>query len=252
MADSQPLRRQWNLLMWSNAFRFGATVGELAEEMEISQKTIRRDLETLQVVGFPLEPVEESHGRKRWRLDGELHSPGLTFSLEEVAALHLGRRFLEPLAGTVFWDGSQKAFRKIRSVLGNQALRYLEKMACAFHRTTLGQCDYSDQAELIDRLMIGIEDRKITFVTYQSVHSTEPVTYELYPYGLVSHRQALYLVAFAPDRREIRHYKVNRMHDVEVQTLPFNKPADFHLATYFEQTFGVYHDGSEPTQLAAT
>jgi predicted DNA-binding transcriptional regulator YafY len=151
MRDSEPLRRQWTLTQIITTRSLGATVRELAKELETSEKTIRRDLETLRNSGFPLDEIKEAYGRKRWRLrGGSQNPPQINFNLEEVAALYLGRRFLEPLAGTMFWHGAQKAFSKVRSFLGNNALRHLEKMAAAWHQTTFGISDHSKQAELID------------------------------------------------------------------------------------------------------
>jgi len=57
----------------------------------------------------PLEETVEEFGRKRWRLDPAKTQPGLGFAFDEAVALYLGRRFLDPLAGTVFWDAAQRA-----------------------------------------------------------------------------------------------------------------------------------------------
>lgn len=240
MAPSQQLQRQWSLVRLLCARRFGCTVRELADELNMSQKSIRRDLQTLTAAGFPLSEEVERHGRKRWRLASDSGVPSLTFTFEEAASLHLGHTFLEPLAGTVFWEGSRQAFRKIRTTLGDSALRYLEKMATAVHRTSNGRCDYSRRAELIDGLMLAVEEQRIAFVTYLSARATESVTHELYPYGLVWHRHALYLVAFAPEHDEIRHYKVDRVDDVDVQTLRFNRPNNFDLEAHLQNAFGIY------------
>jgi len=43
MTDESPLVRQWILLRTLCARRYGATVKEMAEEMQVSEKTIRRD-----------------------------------------------------------------------------------------------------------------------------------------------------------------------------------------------------------------
>ncbi len=37
--------------------RYGVTIKELAEDSGVSEKTIRRDLETFRAVGFPLEEI---------------------------------------------------------------------------------------------------------------------------------------------------------------------------------------------------
>lgn len=89
----------------------------------------------------------------------------MTFTLDEAISLYLGRHLLEPLAGTPFWEAAQRAFKKIRSMLGTPALKYIEKFSGMFHQTMVGASDYSKKAEIIDQLMIGIEDAKAVFIT---------------------------------------------------------------------------------------
>lgn len=241
MADTQPLVRQWLLLRMLTSRRQGVSVRELSEELGVVQKTIRRDLQTLARVGFPLAENTGEFGRKFWSLANGEACPDLQFDLMEALSLYLGRRFLEPLAGTYFWNGAQSAFRKIRASLGEQAIRYLEKIGAAFHQTAIGGGDYAQKAEIVDALMVGIEDRRFTSISYCSLRSTEPVTYDVYPYGLVFHRDSLYLVAFSPDHNELRHFKVDRISEAEVQDLRFNKPDNFDLAAHLSHSFGVYH-----------
>jgi len=171
MARESPLVRQWTLLRVLSDRRDGAAVRELAAEMQASERTVHRDLETFQAVGFPLEEIVEEFGRKRWRLDPKKTQPGLGFAFDEAVALYLGRRFLDPLAGTVFWDAAQRAFRMVRAMLSPAALKYLDKFAAVFHRTLVGTSDYSHKGELIDRLVMAMEDRRITHITYQSFSS---------------------------------------------------------------------------------
>jgi predicted DNA-binding transcriptional regulator YafY len=96
------------------------------QEMNVSEKTIRRDLKTFQTVGFPLKETVEDFGRKKWHIDEGRSEPGLSFAFDEAIALHLGRRFLEPLTGTVFWEAAQRAFKRIRSTLGLDALKHID------------------------------------------------------------------------------------------------------------------------------
>ena len=110
-----------------------------------------------------------------------------------------------------------------------------------FHQTAVGVSDYSKKADLIDELMVGIEDQRAVFITYQSLQATEPVTYDVYPYGLTYHRGSLYLIGWAPDHDEIRHWKVDRIEQVEMTPVQFNRPADFDLREHLATSFGVYH-----------
>jgi predicted DNA-binding transcriptional regulator YafY len=94
MPRQSPLIRQWTLLKTLCARRHGATVNELAEERGVGEKTIRRDLETFQVAGFPLVETVEDFGRKKWHIDSTNQQPGLCFAYDEAIALYLGRRFM--------------------------------------------------------------------------------------------------------------------------------------------------------------
>ena len=145
----------------------------------------------------------------------------------------------------MFWEAAQRAFKKIRATLGKEALKYAEQFRTVFHQTTVGVSDYSKKADLIDELMVGIEDRKAVFLTYQSMQATEPVTYDVYPYGLTYHRGSLYLIGRAPRHNEIRHWKVDRIDDAEVTQVLFTLPNDFDLQEHLAKSFGVYHGSSQ-------
>jgi len=245
MSDQPPLVRQWTLLRTLCATHYGATVKELAETVGASVKTIRRDLETFQQAGFPLEEIVEDFGRKKWRIDPAKTGPGLSFAFDEAISLYLARHLLEPLAGTPFWEAAQRAFKKIRATLGAEALKYVERFGEVFYQTMVGVSDYAKQTEIIDQLVLGIEDRRAVFITYQSLQATEPVTYDIYPYGLIYHRGALYVVGWSPDHEEIRHWKVNRIEEAEVTEVPFQRPDDFDLREHLTKSFGVYHGDSQ-------
>lgn len=241
MADQLPLVRQWVLLRTLCSRHYGVTIKDMIHELGVSEKTIRRDLETFQAAGFPLKEVVGEFGRKKWHIDAGKAEPGLNFAYDEAIALYLGRRFLEPLAGTVFWEAAQRAFKKIRATLGADALKYIDQFGTMFHQTMVGANDYTKKADLIDELMVGIEDRKAVFITYQSLRATEPVTYDIYPYGLIYHRGALYLVGRSPQREEICHWKVSRIEAAEVTQVPFQRPKEFDLQQHLAKSFGVYH-----------
>ena len=134
MSELSPLVRQWILLRTLCSRHYGVTVKELKQELNVSEKTIRRDLEAFQAAGFPLTGTIEDFGRKKWRMANRCGELGLSFTFDEAIALHLGRRFLEPLAGTVFFEAARRAFQKIRATLGTDALKYIDRFATMFHQ----------------------------------------------------------------------------------------------------------------------
>jgi len=245
MNDESPLIRQWILLRTLAARKYGATVKELAREAGVSIKTIRRDLETFQTAGFPLREVVGEFGRKKWHLESAKLPADLSFTWDEAAALYLGRRLLDPLMGTMFWQAAREAFRKIQAVLEPVPRDYLDKFATMFCQTMIGTHDYSKKADLIDALMQAIEDSQAVAMTYQSLAATEPVTYTVWPYGLAYHRGSLYLVGRTRRHEDICHWKVDRIEAVELKDQHFQRPASFDLQEHLAKSFGVFQGDGE-------
>ena len=245
MAATPPLVRQWMLLRALSRRSDGLTIKQMAAELGASQRTVRRDLETFQQVGFPIQQTTGKFGRKQWHLDAWREAPVLSFAFDEAVALYLGQHLLEPLAGTVFWEASRRAFRKIRASLSAEALRYIDAFAALFHQTARGTSDYSKKAEVIDRLVQAIEERRQTFITYQSLQATESVSYPVYPYGIVLHHGSLYLVGYAPDHEEVRRWKIDRVEDVTLEELRFKRPDNFDLRDHLSSSFGIFHGEGE-------
>jgi predicted DNA-binding transcriptional regulator YafY len=249
MQSSTPVQRQWQILIALMSRRQGLTIKELADEVGVNTRTILRDLNTLRGAGFPLEERVSDYGRKHWKVvEGGAKVP-IHFTWSEAVALYLGRRLLDPLAGTHFWQSAHTAFAKIRAMLGESALNQLEKVSKAFLQTMPSQSDYGDKAELIDRLLMATEDHKITWVQYRSERATEPVSLEVYPYGIVYHKGALYLVAFSRDHDGLRHFKIDRVSEVDVQNLQFTPDPDFSLEKHLAHSFGIFTGDGPPQKV---
>lgn len=246
-SDKKQAFRQWCILKKLDSGDPGITVRELAVEFQTSQRTILRDLELLQSVGFPLEPSTGPHGRKYWRrMEGLI--PSINLSLTEAAALYLSRRLLEPLAGTYLFEAAQDAHRKFQLSFNEHTLKYLSKFAGYFHTTQSGAADYSTYGPKVDALMVAIEDRRMTNLTYQSERTTEPYTRPIHPYHLVYHKQALYLIAWAEDHQAFRNYRVDRISDVDSMELKFEKQP-FDINEYLAGSFGIFQGTRKPTRV---
>jgi predicted DNA-binding transcriptional regulator YafY len=240
MADRPTLIRHLRLLGQLSSSRQGCCVRDLAIEYEVSEKTIRRDLESLESAGFRLSSTVGNKRLKYWRLEDSSGVVAPRLDISEMAALYLSRRYLEPLAGTALWESAQSALVKLRQQFSPDALRYLESLAQAVNETTFGQSDYSERAEVIDSLMLGVNESRFTKLLYHPLRSKAPGDYELQPLGLVWHRHTLYLIASSADRPEPRHFKVDRIRDVDVLAGTFTRPSDFDLNRHLEHSLGIY------------
>jgi predicted DNA-binding transcriptional regulator YafY len=93
------LLRQWRLVLALSESRMGLTIPELGERTGCSRSTVYRDLSLLAEAGAPIAShVVGGIARQRLLRPAELPSVGL--NALQIAALHLARAELEPIAGT--------------------------------------------------------------------------------------------------------------------------------------------------------
>ncbi len=245
--DDLQVVRQWMILRTLGARRHGMSVRELAEERGVDKQTIRRDLKLLQTLGFPLVESEGPHGRKTWSSHRNEGCPHLQFTFEEAVALSLVRPFLEPLAGTELWGACHLALRKVRATLSETALAHFAKLQGVFHFTRCGFGSYESKAEIIDQLTLAIEDARVVDLSYQSQQAVCPTPRVVHPYKLISHKGSLYLLAFAPERDQVRRYKVDRIEAARLETTSFAKPSEKEIENSLAGSFGIYDGESSVT-----
>lgn len=246
--DETTLRRQWTLIRKLSASRLGLSVKEIAVELDVEPKTVRRYLNMFREIGFPIVEDVLARGLKKYRLDPDVGAP-LSFSFDEAVALYLGRRFLEPLAGTAIAEASNTAFDKIRSTLGASSIDYINQFDAFFHQTYQSIHDYSNRSDQYDAIRTAIEDRTVVDLLYQSNSAPAPTFRLIHPYSFVEHKNAIYLLAFDPAAQKIKEYKLDRIEDVELKKEKFVKPADFNAESHLSNSFGVVPGDSDPFEV---
>ncbi len=221
-------------------------VESLARELGVSIKTIRRDVAAMQALGVAIEEQTHAHGRKTYRLSKQAVRQ-IKFNYDEALSLILCQASASAFDGTPLGEAAGSGFEKIRAALGPLEQDYVERMLPRIHRSRVGS-DYSGHGEIVEALTLGIEESRATFVTYHSARSTEPVTYDIHPYGLAEHRGTLYVVGYSCHRERVQTWKVDRMLDAEVTKVPFTRPRDFDMREHFEGAFAVVA-GNQPVRV---
>ena len=128
MSRGDQIGRQWSIIQTLISSRMGKTAAELAEELECNPRTIYRDLEALQVAGFPIY-TDRIKGRNLWSLlDTVRHEIPIPFSLTELMALYFSRDMLKVFKDTVFYDSLESLFQKIKTTIPPESKKYLKNV----------------------------------------------------------------------------------------------------------------------------
>jgi len=249
-ARGQEVMRQWRLLEALEGIRYGLTIKQLAEKFEVTQRTIRRDIEQLQEVGFPLEQKPSDSGLK-WTLGRDvfkgLIAAGLT--LPELSALHLSRALTEYLSGTPFRKDLASAFEKFESCLTLKQLKYLD----AFPKVLAAKPEPrkkagADAAQFVSRLtQSALEHRRVS-MTYHSFHSRKVKSYVLEPYQVFYAQGGLYVRAVVPAYGEVRQFAIERITNLSMTEEHF-EPSDKVDLGHFADSLGV-NLGGRPELVA--
>jgi proteasome accessory factor B len=225
---NQEVIRQWRLLHALESSRHGATIDALASDLEVTTRTIRRDLAALQEAGFALYDEHDDQGRARWRIDGQaLHGLESGFTLPEVCALYLSRNLLEAVAGTPFQRDLTNAFARLEKMLSPRMRQFLDRLPSVLAAKPGPRArGASSTPDAVARLLEATLHFRVTTMTYHSVSSKRVKEYVVHPYRLAFAQGGMYLLAYVPEYKSVRTFAIDRITAVTLEKQTFTPKQD--------------------------
>lgn len=213
------------LLLLQN--RGGMTAPELAEELEVSVRTVYRDAEALAAAGVPVYAERGPAGGfrlmdgYRTRLTGltDDEADSLALAGMPAAAADLG-------LGAELVTAQLKLGAALPAGLGERSRRIQER----FHLDAEGWFRAADTAPLLSVVADAVWRERVLRAHYRRWGGE--VRRVLHPLGLVLKAGNWYLVASAEGA--VRTYRVSRFLEVTATDEPSARPAGFDLAAYWE------------------
>lgn len=250
MPRGEQILRQWRLLRTLQTRGEGMSLRQLAQEVGVSERTIQRDFELLQELGFPLEHDKDDYGKRLWRMPHDFFRSGpLVLSLTEAVSLHLADRLLSPLTGTYLAEGLNTILDKIRSLVPQRAMDHFAALDDIITVRRMGATDYRPLADTIRVLVDAAQQDKTVEVRYHAVWRGEEYTTRFDPYGLVLFDGDLFAIGRSHRASAIRTFKVARVRNARPTDDHFKRPADFSLERQFRSSFGIGPDHGAPVEI---
>lgn len=204
------------------------TARQLADELEVSVRTVYRDVESLNAAGVPLYGDAGPSGGYRLLNGYRMRLTGLTAG--EAESL-----FLTGLPGPATELGLGAAVAaarlKLAAALPPEHRDRAGRIQGRFHLDAPGWYRGGDQTPRLGPVAGAVWDQQRIRVLYRRWKAPQEVSRTLEPYGLVLKAGRWYLVAGGGDR--IRTYRVSQILDLEVLDERFERPAAFDLAAYW-------------------
>ncbi|UCM86680.1 helix-turn-helix transcriptional regulator [Streptomyces marincola] len=215
------------LLLLQNRGRM--TAGELAAELEVSVRTVYRDVEALAAAGVPVLAERGPEGGYRL-IDGyRTRLTGLTGA--EAGALPLVGM---PSAAAQLGIGAEltTAQLKMWAALPSGLSERAERVAARFHLDAAGWFRTEEQAPFLATVAAAVWEDRLLRVHYR--RWSGEIKRELHPLGLVLKSGIWYVVAATGER--VRTYRVSRLLAVDVVGPAPRRPAGFALAEHWTAT----------------
>ena len=223
MPRNQEVIRQWKVLHALESSRHGATIDALADELEVTTRTIRRDLAALQEAGFALYDERDEDGRARWRIDGQILKGIETgFTLAELCAMYLSRNLLEAVAGSPFQRDLTNAFARLEKMLSPRMRQFLDRLPSVLAAKPGPRArGRESSADIVARLLEATLHFRVTTMRYHSISSGRVKDYVVHPYRLAFAQGGMYLLAYVPDYTDVRTFAVDRIASASLEKQTF-------------------------------
>ena len=202
------------------------TAAQLAGWLEVSERTVYRDIADLAASGVP---VDGEAGRG-YRIRTGFDLPPLMVTFDEIDALAIGARFVEAWAGPRLAVGARSALAKIAAALPAEKRTALER-APLF---APGFFIDPKPGERLDALRRAIAEQRFVDLDYKDV-GDRVTQRRTRPLGLYFWGDAWSLAAWCELRDDFRNFRVDRIASLELTQTRFPDEAGKRLADFLRK-----------------
>lgn len=179
---------------------------DLADELEVSERTIYRDISDLMASGVPIEG-EAGIGyvlRKGFDL------PPLMFDEQEIEALVLGARIVESWADEELAEAAANVLAKVETVIPERLKRHMAETAL------LAPSDHFSEPLSFDlrELRVAVREHKKINFAYQDAED-QKTNRTVRPLGLSYYGPIWLLISWCELRTDFRSFRLDRIHELK-------------------------------------
>jgi predicted DNA-binding transcriptional regulator YafY len=182
--------------------RLAITAKSLAETLEVSERTVYRDIQALILSGVPIEG-EAGIG---YLLDTKFELPPLMFTSEELLALLVGSKMVQTWGDSALASGANSALTKITAILPEKL-----KVKSEHSPIVVPDCFRNEENAMLSHVIrSAIEAQNLLEIEY--VDAKDKLSNRVIePLGLVYWGVKWTIVAFCQLRKDYREFRVDRL-----------------------------------------
>ncbi len=222
--------RLLQLLVLLRGRRMAITANELANRLQISERTVYRDIQSLILSGVDIEG-EAGVG---YRLLPGSGIPPLMFNEKELEALVLGIRLVKGWADDELVAAADSAQNKIKAVLPDRTLYEHERKSTKY---LVPDYKRRNRIKFSEEIRTAIDGNRVLQIDYQDENG-KPSTRMVNPLGMMFWGAAWTVVAWCQLRNDYRLFRLDRIETAHLleETFATSATCNFeHYASQWEQ-----------------
>lgn len=221
--------------------------GELARELGVDRRTLRRYIAALEGIGIPITTERGRDGG--YSLVAGFKLPPMVFTNEEVLAISLGLQAADRLGAGESAAAVASARAKLERVMPPQ----LQQRLRALGETVTLDLTPANTADsgLLGALAAAAQGARRVHFHYLA-GSGGPGARTLDPYGLVFRHGRWYAVGHCQLRGQLRSFRLDRMQQLVTLAECFERPRNFDAGAYLRESFASMAPGQAVEVLLHT
>ncbi len=220
--------RLFQLVTLLQGRRTAITAQALAEKLEVTVRTVYRDMQALMMAGVP---IEGEAGVGYWLHKG-FTLPPLMFQSDEITALLVGSRMVQAWTDPQLAEAARRAESRILAVLPTQVLDEVSRLPYRIPN----YCN--PEAETHGLIRKACEERRKVTVHYRDMKEQE-TTRTIWPLGMVGWDDHWTLLAWCELRDEYRNFRFDRILDIELLDARYPAHPQRNLEYYITEVLGM-------------
>jgi len=202
------------------------TAAALAERLEVSVRTIYRDVQDLSLSGVPIEG-EAGVG---YMLRHSIDVPPLMFNQDEIQAIVLGARMVKTWGGSALASAAQQAIEKVQGALPDS----LKHLATESHIYAIPYDFGNATLDNMEVIRTAINEKLSLTFDYQRQDQASS-NRRVNPLALYFWGKVWTLTAWCHLRNDFRNFRIDRMSSIETSAEHFDRLPEQSLETYIDR-----------------
>lgn len=186
---------------------------DLAERLEVTERTVRRDIDRLRGLGYPVDATSGTEGG--YRLATGAHVPPLVLDDDEAVAVAIGLRYAAGAAIGGMEESSLRALTKVEQLLPDRLRRRVSALHSSVTSLLWAADDIVVDPEALSVLAAACRDREEVRFDYQR-RDGEDSRRLVEPHQFVTAGRRWYLVAWDQRRHDWRTFRLDRLREARL------------------------------------